>query len=148
KSTLLNQLLGEERQRLQEVRASDSRGRHTTTHRELIPLPRGGAIIDTPGMRELQLWAGQEGLDAAFDDIAELARGCRFRDCAHTVDEGCAVLAAIAAGAFEASRWESYRKLRAEIAWQERKSDLSAALAEKARWKKLHKQMRAHKERW
>jgi ribosome biogenesis GTPase len=80
KSTLVNMLLGEERQRVQEVRDSDSRGRHTTTYRELAPLPQGGAIIDTPGMRELQLWAGQGSLDSAFDDIAELALQCRFRD--------------------------------------------------------------------
>ena len=129
KSTLVNQLLGEERYRVQEVRVSDSRGRHTTTWRELSPLPRGGAIIDTPGMRELQLWAGQGSLDAAFDDIAELALQCRFRDCAHGVEEGCAVQSAILEGALDGERWQSYQKLRAEVAWHERKTDVSAALA-------------------
>jgi ribosome biogenesis GTPase / thiamine phosphate phosphatase len=148
KSTLVNQLLGEERQRVQEVRVSDSRGRHTTTCRELSPLPRGGAIIDTPGMRELQLWAGQGSLDSAFDDIAELALQCRFGDCTHRVEEGCAVQAAILDGGLDGERWQSYQKLRAEVAWHERKTDVPAALAEKRRWKKIHKQMRSHKDRW
>src|SRR5207253_4220474 len=106
KSTLVNRLLGEERQRVQEVRESDSRGRHTTTYRELIPLPGGGALIDTPGMRELQLWASQESVDAAFDEIAELAAQCRFRDCTHSGETGCAVAAALASGAVGADRME------------------------------------------
>lgn len=148
KSTLVNQLLGEDRQRVQEVRGSDSRGRHTTTYRELIPLPRGGAIIDTPGMRELQLWAGQGSLDSAFDDIAERATRCRFRDCLHQAEDGCAVQAALLDGTLDPGRWESYLKLRAEVAWHERKTDVSAALAEKRRWKKIHKQMRLHKNHW
>jgi ribosome biogenesis GTPase len=148
KSTLVNLLLGEERQRVQEVRVSDSRGRHTTTWRELSPLPRGGAIIDTPGMRELQLWAGQGSLDSAFDDIADLALRCRFRDCAHGVEEGCAVQTAILEGDLDGERWQSYLKLRAEVAWHERKTDFSAALAEKRRWKKIHKEMRSHKNHW
>jgi ribosome biogenesis GTPase len=148
KSTLVNLLLGEERQRVQEVRVSDSRGRHTTTWRELSPLPHGGAIIDTPGMRELQLWAGQGSLDSAFDDIAELALRCRFGDCAHGVEEGCAVQSAIVEGALDGERWQSYQKLRAEVAWHERKTDVSAALAQKRRWKKIHKEMRSHKNHW
>src|SRR5258708_483096 len=115
KSTLVNQLLGEDRQQVQEVRESDSRGRHTTTYRELVPLPQGGALIDTPGMRELQLWAGQSSLDSAFDEIAELAGNCRFRDCAHKVEAGCAVQAALLDGALDVERWQSYQKLRAEI---------------------------------
>jgi ribosome biogenesis GTPase len=147
KSTLVNQLLGEQRQRVQEVRESDSRGRHTTTHRELIPLPNGGALIDTPGMRELQLWAGPDSLDSAFADIAELASGCRYRDCAHTVENGCAVQDAIRSGQLDPQRWGSYQKLGAEIAWQERKTSVQAAQAEKQRWKKIHKAMRVHKTR-
>src|SRR6185369_8799354 len=95
KSTIVNRMLGEDRFRTREVRESDSRGRHTTTHRELVPLPAGGALIDTPGMRELQLWASQESVDAAFDEIAVLARECRFRDCTHLVEAGCAVAAAV-----------------------------------------------------
>lgn len=145
KSTLVNQLLGEHRQRVREVRDSDGRGKHTTTYRELIPLPHGGALIDTPGMRELQLWAGPDSLDSAFDDILEMAQHCRFRDCAHTVEDGCAVQDALLAGALDAGRWQSYQKLRAEIAWQERKTDVRAALAEKQRWKNIHKAMRAQK---
>jgi len=147
KSTLVNQLLGEARQRVQEVRESDSRGRHTTTYRELVPLPNGGALIDTPGMRELALWAGSASVDSAFSEIAELAVGCRFRDCAHGVETGCAVQAAILAGGLDADRWRSYQKLHAEIAFQERKNDVTSALAQKKRWKKIHKAMRSPK-RW
>jgi ribosome biogenesis GTPase len=145
KSTLVNRLLGEERQRVQEVRESDGRGRHTTTRRELLPLPGGGALIDTPGLRELQLWAGHRSLDSAFDDVAELAVGCRYRNCSHTAEDGCAVRAALACGELDMDRWESYCKLRAEIAWHERKTDMFAAQAEKKRWKRIHKAMRSYK---
>jgi ribosome biogenesis GTPase len=144
KSTLVNQLLGEDRQRVRDVRESDSRGRHTTTHRELLPLPKGGALIDSPGMREIQLWASGDSLDAAFAEIAALAARCRFRDCSHTVEEGCAVRAAIETGELEAARWESYAKLRAEVAWHARQTDVQAALAQKKKWKAIHKAMRVH----
>jgi ribosome biogenesis GTPase len=142
KSTLVNRLLGMERQRVREVRESDSRGRHTTTYRELLPLPQGGALIDTPGMRELQLWADQDSLDSAFTEVAELAARCRFRDCSHVVEDGCAVRDAVEAGELDGSRWESYRKLRAEIAWHARQSDVQAAQAQKKKWKVIHKAMR------
>ena len=122
-------------------------GRHTTTYRELVPLPNGGALIDTPGMRELALWAGPASLDSTFSDVAELSQGCRFRDCAHGVEAGCAVQAAILEGKLAPERWQSYQKLHAEIAWQERKIDITAALKEKQRWKKIHKAMRSPK-RW
>jgi ribosome biogenesis GTPase len=149
KSTLVNRLLGEQRQQVQDVRESDNRGRHTTTRRELIPLPGGGALIDTPGMRELQLWVGQESLDATFTDIAELALLCRFRDCNHTGESGCGVIEALADGRLDAARWESYRKLRAEVQWHERQTDANAARATKQRWKVIHKAMRArYKSRW
>jgi len=147
KSTLVNRLLGVERQLVREVRESDSRGRHTTTYRELLVLPQGGALIDTPGMRELQLWAGQESLDSAFTEIAELAEQCRFRDCTHVVEEDCGVRAAIEAGELDASRWESYRKLRAEIAWHARQTDVQAAQAQKKKWKAIHKAMRVDHKR-
>ena len=147
KSTIVNQLLGEAVRQVREVRARDSRGRHTTTSRELLPLPGGGALIDNPGMRELQLWATPESLDAAFDEIAALAAGCRFRNCAHTVEYGCAVRAALEAGTLAPERWQSYRKLRAEIAWHERQTDTLAAQAQKRRWKSIHKAMRAGKQR-
>lgn len=142
KSTLVNRLLGFDRQRVREVRDSDSRGRHTTTYRELLPLPQGGALIDTPGMRELQLWAGQDDLDSAFAEISSLAAQCRFADCSHVVENGCAVQSAIQAGELDPSRWESYRKLRAEIAWHARQSDVQAAQAQKKKWKAIHKAMR------
>jgi ribosome biogenesis GTPase len=148
KSTLVNQLLGEQRQPMQEVRESDSRGRHTTTHRELLPLPTGGALIDTPGMRELQLWAGFDSLDSAFSDVAELAQQCHFRDCAHGVENGCAVQTALGEGTLAPERWQSYLKLRAEIAFHERKTDVNAAQAQKLKWKKIHKAMRVHKKHW
>ena len=115
KSTLVNALLGEDRQRVGDVR-DDGAGRHTTTHRELIDLPSGASLIDTPGMRELQLWSASDGLEETFRDIAALAEECRFRDCAHATEPGCAVLAALSEGALEAERFESWRRLRRELA--------------------------------
>ena len=116
KSTIVNALLGEERQETRAVRAHDDRGKHTTTRRELIPLPGGALLVDTPGMRELQLWDNaREGLVAAFPDVLELASGCRFRDCRHESEPGCAVRAAVEAGRLAAARFASYLKLRAEL---------------------------------
>ncbi len=139
KSTIVNRLLGEERLRTGEVRDSDNRGRHTTTHRELVPLPGGGALIDTPGMRELQLWAGSDSVDRAFDEIASAAIDCRFRDCSHTGEPGCAVAAALESGSLARDRWESYRKLLAEARRHERLTDALAAQEEKRRIKRMHK---------
>jgi ribosome biogenesis GTPase len=116
KSTLTNTLLGESRQATQTVRTHDSRGRHTTTHRALLPLPSGGCLIDTPGMRELKL-TGEEDLDQGqFADIDELAQACRFGDCGHVGEPGCAVRAALADGRLDAQRWRNYLKLRDELA--------------------------------
>src|SRR5439155_21221172 len=95
KSTLVNRLVGSELMRTQEIREDDGKGRHTTTHRELVLLPGGGMLIDTPGMRELQLWEAGDGLEAAFVDVEELAAGCRFSDCTHMREPGCAVLSAV-----------------------------------------------------
>jgi ribosome biogenesis GTPase len=142
KSSLVNCLLGEERLRIAEVRESDSRGRHTTTHRELIPLPAGGALIDTPGMRELQLWAGEDAVDRAFDQIATLASECRYRDCMHSSEKGCAVQNALADGSLAEDRWESYRKLRGEAQRHEALADPLLALERKRKWKQLHKAAR------
>lgn len=139
KSTIVNHLLGEERFATNEVRESDSRGRHTTTHRELVPLPLGGALIDTPGMRELQLWASQASVDQTFDEIATLAAECHFRDCRHQGEKGCAVAVARAEGRVDPARWESYRKLMGEAQRHERMSDKLAALEHKRKWKVLHK---------
>jgi ribosome biogenesis GTPase / thiamine phosphate phosphatase len=114
KSTLVNRLAGGERMHTAEIR-SDGRGRHTTTHRELVPLPSGALLIDTPGMRELQLWAGEEVLDSTFAEIAELAAECKFSDCSHEHEPGCAVKSAIASGSLPADRFSSYRKLQREM---------------------------------
>jgi ribosome biogenesis GTPase len=140
KSSIVNALLGEDRQRTNDVRESDSRGRHTTTHRELIMLPDGAALIDTPGMRELQLWASQESVNAAFDEIAELAAACRFRDCTHSGEPGCAV-----AGAVDDGRLASYHKLQREARHHEIMADPLAAQERKRKWKAIHKAMRRFK---
>ncbi len=122
KSTLVNRLAGREVLATQELR-SDGRGRHTTTHRELVPLPGGALLLDTPGMRELQLWEAPDGLAATFGDVDELARGCRFNDCAHQAEPGCAVQAALRDGSLPRERYESYRKLERELAMLERRQD-------------------------
>ena len=142
KSSLVNCLTGEDRLRTAEVRESDSHGRHTTSHRELIPLPWGGALIDTPGMRELQLWAGEDAVDRAFDEIAGLATQCRYRDCAHTGEPGCAVENALGNGALAPERWESYSKLRGEAQRHEALADPLLALERKRKWKQMHKAAR------
>jgi ribosome biogenesis GTPase len=143
KSTLVNRLVGGERQRTGEVRAGDERGKHTTTARELIVLPDGGVLVDTPGMRALQLWPGGDGLDATFADITELARECRFSDCAHAAEPGCAVLAAVGVS-LDAARLENYHKLLREQAFLERKIDAGANAAARERWKRLHAEAREH----
>jgi ribosome biogenesis GTPase len=151
KSSLINALLGEDRLRTAAVRADDSHGRHTTTHRELLLLPAGGVIIDTPGLRELQLWATDDALAGAFADIESLAADCRFRDCAHDTEPGCAIRAALSSGRLDAARYASYVKLKRELAYLARRDDVVAQAAEKERWKKLHlegqKRMKA-KRRW
>jgi ribosome biogenesis GTPase len=123
KSSLVNRLLGEERMETREIRSDGVRGQHTTRHRELIPLPGGGLLLDTPGLRELQLWEAGEGLDSAFEDLAELASRCRFNDCAHGTEPGCAIREALANGTLEEERWESYLKLQSELAHLERRID-------------------------
>jgi ribosome biogenesis GTPase len=141
KSTLVNALLGEARQRTADVR-SDGAGRHTTTHRQLIDLPSGASLIDTPGMRELQLWSAADGLDEAFRDIASLAVECRFRDCAHATEPGCAVLAAVARGALDARRLENWRELGRELAYLERRQDAAAAASARAHAKSMQHALR------
>lgn len=121
KSTILNGLLGEERQKTAAVSEAVGKGRHTTTHRELFLLPQGGILMDNPGMRELHLWGEEEDLAESFTDIEELAGSCRFSDCAHRVEPGCAVQAAIAAGQLSAARLESYQKLKGELASLQRR---------------------------
>ncbi len=115
KSTLINRLLGEERLRTAAVREDDSRGRHTTSHREIVVLPGGALLIDTPGMRELQLWTDETSLGHSFEDVERLAAGCRFVDCTHADEPGCAVREAVAEGRLDAGRLESYLKQRREL---------------------------------
>ncbi len=141
KSTLINALVGDERMATGEVR-SDGRGRHTTSHRELIVLPDGGCLIDTPGMRELQLWEAAEGLELAFADVEQLAAECRFRDCVHETEPDCAVQAAIAEGSLAAERLDSYRKLMRELEFQQRRTDKRAQSAAKKQWAAFSKSIR------
>jgi len=140
KSTLVNRLLGREQQAVQDVRASDSRGRHTTVRRELFLAPNGWLLIDTPGLRELQLWGSSDSADGAFSDIATLAAGCRFRDCRHQGEPGCAV----AAAGIDEARLANYAKLQRELAHLDRKVDQRAAHDEKRRIKRIHRAMRGH----
>jgi ribosome biogenesis GTPase len=147
KSTLANRILGEERLRTAEVRPQDQRGRHTTAHRELIPLPAGALLIDTPGLREVQLWATEEGLAEAFDDVALLAQGCRFRDCRHGGEPGCAVTAAVESGEVSEERLRSHRKLAAELRHLEVRADPDLERAQKARWRAMHRAARRRRPR-
>jgi ribosome biogenesis GTPase / thiamine phosphate phosphatase len=142
KSTLVNRLLGDERQATHAVRQSDSRGRHTTTSRELFVLPSGAMIIDTPGLRELQLWNAEDGLSQTFADIDELTAQCRFTDCQHEKEPGCAVQAAIAGGILDADRLESWRKLQREQEFLLRKINPEIGAAHNKRIKILMRQVR------
>ena len=142
KSTLINRLAGEELLATQGLR-DDGRGRHTTTHRELIVLPGTGCVIDTPGMRELQLWDSAEGLERAFEDVETIIAECRFSDCAHETEPGCAVRSAIADGSLDAERFESYRKLQRELRWLEIRHDARARSDERKRWRALNKEAKA-----
>ena len=130
KSSIVNSLIGHDLLRTHDVRESDSRGRHTSTNRQLVQLPGGGLLIDTPGMRELQLW-DSGGWSETFADVATLAAGCRFRDCRHRDEPGCAVTAAVTAGELATSRLESFRKLDAERAHAERQQDQRAQIERK-----------------
>jgi ribosome biogenesis GTPase len=141
KSTLTNALLGREAQRTAPVRASDERGVHTTSSRELFPLPGGGALVDGPGIRELRLWDAS-GLDVTFEDLAAIAARCRFRDCSHGAEPGCAVREAIAGGRIDAARVESHRKLALELARQAERREGGAARVERERWKAVSKELR------
>ncbi|MEM9151159.1 MAG: ribosome small subunit-dependent GTPase A [Cyanobacteria bacterium P01_F01_bin.3] len=165
KSTLTNQLLGKEQQSTQAVREDDSRGRHTTTHREMLILPSGALLIDTPGMRELQLWStdqttdqgsgslnlwegAESGIEETFQDIEKLAAQCRFRNCQHGSEPGCAIQAAIDSGELSHKRWNSYQKLQREQAYQHRRQDKQAQSNAKARWKHITKTVRQNRKGW
>ncbi|MFC0190280.1 ribosome small subunit-dependent GTPase A [Fictibacillus aquaticus] len=137
KSTLANYLYGSEVLKTNAVREEDSRGRHTTTHRELLVMESGGVLIDTPGMRELQLWEADEGVGQSFQDIESIAEQCRFNDCTHNNEPGCAVKEGLEDGTLDASRYQSYVKLQRELAFLARKEDQRLANAERAKWKKI-----------
>jgi len=139
KSTLVNRLLGAEKLPTRPVRQDDSRGRHTTTRRSLTVLPEGWLLIDMPGLRELRLWADEEALNQAFADVDQLARQCRFRDCRHNGEPGCAVT-----GSLEEGRLASYHKLQREIEYLDRKEDPAAEAALRKKWRNIHKTLKHH----
>jgi len=142
KSTIANRLLGQTIQEVQPVRESDSKGRHTTTSRELFALPGGALLMDTPGLREMQLWDAEHGVAQAFADIDSLAARCRFGDCRHEAEPGCAVLAALRAGTLDAARVENRRKVLREQEFLRRKMDPEARQEQKEQWKLIHRAAR------
>jgi ribosome biogenesis GTPase len=144
KSTIINRLVGEDVRKTREVRESDQRGRHTTSHRELVVLPKGGLIIDTPGMRELQLWDAGESVRETFDDIETLAAACQFTDCRHRDEPRCAVKAAVAEGRLAPGRLESYLKLQDELTHLARQQDERALLEQKRQAKIMGKALKKH----
>ncbi len=142
KSTLINRLTGGAALRVGPIRESDGRGRHTTTSRQLVLLSEGGMIIDTPGLRELQLWQSEESLDHTFEDVASLAPRCRYNDCRHQTEPGCAVLEALEEGALPPERLESYRKLQREMEHLAVRQDVLLRQEQKRKWKQVHKAFR------
>ena len=144
KSSIVNRLVGYDLLRTQDVRVTDSRGRHTSTARQMVLLDDGGVLIDTPGMRELQLWESGEALGDAFADVEAIAAECRFRDCRHRQEPGCAVRAAVGSSALSESRFESFQKLAAEREHQTRQLDARAMLEEKRRAKVMGKALNKH----
>ncbi|MGA7911476.1 MAG: ribosome small subunit-dependent GTPase A [Candidatus Dormiibacterota bacterium] len=136
KSTLINRIVGSDLMRTRGIHRSGE-GRHMTSHRQLVQLPRGGMIIDTPGLREAQLWEGEDALGSLFEDIEELALLCRFPDCAHVSEPGCAIKAALAAGSLDAGRLHSYRKLQRELRAIAARSDARLRQDERRKWKQI-----------
>lgn len=143
KSTLVNALAGEQVMETQTVRRVDGKGRHTTTHRELLPLPSGAVVIDTPGLRAVALQGDEQALARTFADVEDLAVACRFADCAHAGEPGCAVAASVAAGDLDAERVDSWRRLQRELSWQARRTDVRLQQAERQRWRQISKEQRA-----
>ena len=145
KSTLVNALAGEDRMATRGISVDGQRGRHTTTHRELVLLPSGALILDTPGMRELGLWDAGAGVASAFADVEELMTQCRFTDCRHRSEPGCAIHAAIADGSLDADRWEAYGKLQRELTFEKGKHDPKVRAETRKVWLRRHKDYRAKK---
>lgn len=139
KSTLINKLMGQDVMVTQSIRESDSKGKHTTTHRELLLLPTGGIIIDTPGMREFQLWSTgtNTGLSAEFEDVEDLIAHCSFNNCSHSNEPGCAINKALEDGTLSAERYERYQKYQRELAFQERRGNEALERQERDKWKKM-----------
>ena len=144
KSTLINRWIGHARQAVNAVR-EDGKGRHTTTHRELLALPQGGLVIDTPGMRELGLWRSEEGLLGVFTDVVALTESCRFRDCLHAEEPGCALQASVVAGTLAPERAASFLKLQREQVHLDRERDVLARVRARQADKKVHRAMRSHR---
>lgn len=142
KSTLINRLVGKDIQPVREVREKDDRGRHTTSHRELILLESGGLLIDTPGMRELQLWEASEGVSDVFADIESLMKSCYFSDCGHDNEPGCGVRAALEEGLLDPSRFENFVKMRRELEYLESRQDERKRMGRKERERAIHRQYR------
>lgn len=144
KSSIINYLFGESRQDTREVRETDSKGRHTTVRREIFVLPSGGLIIDSPGIRGLKLWATESSLNEVFTDIDELSKNCRFSDCSHDAEPGCAVRAALRTGSLPEARFSNYMKMRRELKFLESRKDELAQKLEKAKWKSISKQAKEY----
>jgi ribosome biogenesis GTPase len=145
KSTLINQLMGADVMRTREIHRSGE-GRHMTSHRQLVQLPGGGMIIDTPGLREAQLWEGEDALSGVFEDVEALALKCRFADCSHETEPGCAIKAAIDGGSLDPERFGSYRKLQRELRAVAAKSDARLRAEDRKKWKQIA--MAAKRARW
>ena len=139
KSTIINCLTGTDSQKVNEVREADRKGRHTTTTRELIMLPDGGILIDTPGMREFQPWKGEKDTGSAFEDIESFAQNCRFKDCSHESEPGCAVKEALSNGHLDPGRFKNYMQMKREARYLETRVEKRAELAEKKKWKEIAK---------
>lgn len=139
KSSLVNAIAEEEIMTVNDIRDDDSKGRHTTTHRQLIMLENGTMIIDTPGMRELGMWGISDGLDSTFSEIDELSTNCKFKDCSHKSEPGCAIRDALKSGELSSERWDNYIKLKKEVRYAEKKERINAMLKDKAHQKKISK---------
>jgi ribosome biogenesis GTPase len=147
KSTLVNTLAGADLMATQAIREGDGRGRHTTTHRELILLANGVLLLDTPGMREMALWDADEAASDLFEDIQAIEGRCKFKDCGHETEPGCAVRAAMEAGELDPGRFASWGKLQRELAFHARQEDPEARAAHRRRWVQIAKSQRQAKKR-
>ncbi|HLT23803.1 MAG TPA: ribosome small subunit-dependent GTPase A, partial [Ignavibacteria bacterium] len=144
KSTFTNALLGYDKMKVKDTTEYKDKGLHTTTHRELVLLPEGGLIIDTPGMREIQLWESNDGIEEAFDEIEALMENCKFSDCSHSNEPGCAVLEALETGELDRDRYNSFLKLKRESQYFERRHNKKLQIDERKKWKAITKSVRKH----